>query len=122
MEPVTISLRQLWTRIRAQPLPEKLFFWGAAVYTSSTVLPWVGTEAVHWNAWDLGLLVGLANLVVLAGLVVQVGGLAGIGPGGTSPRWLASRGRLDDNTGPRRRSDARAPFRSAAAGAAGRNG
>jgi hypothetical protein len=89
MEPVTISVRQLLTRVRNQPLAEKLFFWGAVVYTSATVLPWIGSEAVHRNGWDLGLLVGLANLVMVAGLVVQVGGLAGIGPGATSTRWLA---------------------------------
>jgi hypothetical protein len=88
-EPVTISLGKLWKGIREQSFLAKIIFWGLVVYTASTFLPWIDGPGVHWNAWDIGFLTALANVVVLAGLAVHLGGLAGIGPGSNSARWLS---------------------------------
>lgn len=81
-EPVTISMTELWAKIKAQPLHEKLFTWGAMVYLLSGLLP--------PSSWGTPFL-GLANLAVFAGLLLHVGGLLGIGPGGSDAFWRVYR-------------------------------
>ena len=86
-EPVEISIKDLRQKLKAQPLPEKLFFFSSLVYLCATLLPWeripwVGAEqALSLNGWTFGGLTVLAHLGVLGALLVQLGGLIGIGPG-----------------------------------------
>lgn len=81
----SISLTGLWRAIRAQPLYEKVFFWGLLVYSLSV---WgTGTGLAF-----AGLLT-LTNLLMLTALVLHVLALVGIGPGGRplfykTYRWL----------------------------------
>ncbi|GEM_PF-2608365 len=85
--PLEISLKDLRQKIKAQPLPEKVFFFSSLVYLCATLLPWeripwVGAErALSLNGWTFGGLTVLAHLGVLGAFLMQLGGLAGIGPG-----------------------------------------
>ncbi len=86
-EPVEISFKDLRQKLKAQPLPEKLFFFSSLVYLCATLLPWeripwVGAaQALSLNGWTFGGLTVLAHLGVMAAFVVQLGGLIGVGPG-----------------------------------------
>ena len=81
-EPPTISMTELWTKTREQELDDKLFTFGAIVFAAGSLLPF--NEG--GNAWQYGGM-GPASLIVWAGLAVHLGGLVGIGPGGSQRFW-----------------------------------
>jgi len=75
-QPPTVSLSRIWHSVSHLPFPEKLFWWGGTVFFCSTFLPWTEGQ----NGWTSDLQV-LLNLVLIAGVVLQSGALAGVGPG-----------------------------------------
>ncbi|HHI81429.1 MAG TPA: hypothetical protein ENK02_15820 [Planctomycetes bacterium] len=86
--PVEISIGELRKKLKAQPLPEKLFFFSNLVYLCATILPWESIPlsgppepSLSLNGWTFGGLTALGHLGILAALLIQLGGLAGLGPG-----------------------------------------
>lgn len=79
--PVTISLGKLLGKLQSLPLAEKLFCYGGIIYLAGSTLPWSSSPERPGNGWTISSFQDLANLALLAGWALQVGGLAGIGPG-----------------------------------------
>lgn len=73
-EPATISAGEVWSKVKAQPLYEKLFTWGAVVYLGSSIMP---GSAYH----------AYIAVVVAAGLAFHLAALVGFGPGAADAYW-----------------------------------